>query len=424
MHRKTQQCGLVLALIAALALPAWSDPVPAGSEFRVNLSPEVKQSNSSGAVAPNGRTLLVWENFQLGLRGRFFNPDGSPATGELALVPNQHLASGVTHGVETLRVDPFAAFLPNGEFLLAWTEERDDVTNDILEQRLVLDRDVYLQRFTGAGQKIGQPAQVNPAGPGFQNYPRLLVRGNQPTLVVWQSDARDSSSAGDGVFGRFATKAVGRPYGATFKVSLLPGLAGRPAVAGLPNGKFLVVWHQDDGQGLGVFARAFTLTPQGLPDPASVQVRINSDLRGEQSRPAVAARGAADYLVVWQGQGDSPSESHVFGRFVAPNGDLAAKIVQVSQHAGTTQISPSIAHFQNGNFLVTWLDYLDNAPLGVFGVTLDGKGNRKGAEIAISQQRIGAHFRTAIAASDSSILIPYESYLNLRNGITARRLVP
>ena len=427
MRTKSSSWRSALALTAALALsggPAWSDPAPTGAEFRVNTSPEVKQSNPVGAVAPNGKTLLVWENSRLGLRGRFYNADGSPASAEIGLVANQRLSGIQTRGIETLRIDPFLAFLPSGEFLLVWTEERDDVRIDIIEQREVLDRDVYVQRFTANAQKIGQPARVNPAGPGFQSYPRVLLRGNLPALVVWQSDDRVAAATGDGVFGRYVTKAAGRPFGETFKVSLLPGLAGRPAVAGLPNGKFVVVWHQNDGQGLGVFARAFTLTPQGLPDPNSVQVRINSALGGDQARPAVAARGAADYLVVWQAPGATASEAHIFARFVSPNGDPAARIVQVSQKAGNTQISPSIVHFQNGNFLVTWLDWFQNGPLGVFGQTLDGQANRKGVEIKISEQPIGAHFRTAIAASQSTIFVPYEGYFNQVNGITARKLLP
>jgi hypothetical protein len=288
----------------------------------------------------------------------------------------------------------------------------------------VLDRDVYIQRFTGKGQAIGQSSRVNPTAAGFQSFPRLLVRGNQPALVVWQNDDRTTSEANDGIFLRSVTKAAGRPFGAAFKVNELPGLAGRPAVAGLPNGKFIVVWHQDDGHGLGVFARTFSLTAQGLPDPNAGQVRINSSTAGEQSRPAVAARGAADYLVVWQGQGETANEAHIFARFVSSAGDPAAKITQVSQVAGNVQISPSIAHFNNGNFLVTWIDWHQNAPQGIFGQTLDGQAKLKGDAFQISEQPIGSQFRTSIAANDSTIVVPYEAYFNLVNGITARRLVP
>lgn len=425
MSNKPSPWRSAIALAAAfVALPAWSLLRPAGAEFRVNASSEQKQYNPHGAVAPGGRTLLVWENANLGLRGRFYNPDGTPATAEISLVPNQRLTGIQTRGIEAIRTDPFVAFLPSGEFLLAWTEERDDVSLDILERREILDKDVHIQRFTANGQRIGQAARVNPAGPGFQSYPRVLVRGNQPALVVWQSDDRTQSDTQDGVFLRYVTKAGGRPFGETFKVSLLPGLAGRPAVAGLPSGRFMVVWHQDDGQGLGVYARAFRLTPQGAPDPASIQVRVNSSIGGDQARPAVAARGNSDYLVVWQGPGATSNEAHVFARSVSPAGEPAAKIVQVSQKAGNIQISPSIAYLRSGGFLVTWLDWFGNAPLGVFGQLLDGQGNLSGAELKISDQPISAHFRTTIAAGPATIVVPYEAYFNQVSGITARRLVP
>jgi hypothetical protein len=180
-----------LALLPALAAPVLAQPRPVGDEFRVNGITESKQHNPVAAFNAAGSALVVWENENLGLRARFYGRDGAPQTGELALVANQKLTTVPVQGTEVLRKDPAVAFLAGGEFLLAWTEERDDVQSDIfIERRTVLDRDVYVQKFSAAGVAQGAPVRLNTTTAGFQSVPKILVRNGLDAVVVWQSDDR------------------------------------------------------------------------------------------------------------------------------------------------------------------------------------------------------------------------------------------
>jgi hypothetical protein len=412
-----------LALLIPLAAPAHAEPRLLGAEFRVNGADDSKQHNPTAAAAPNGRTLVVWESEKLGLRGRFYRPDGSTAGGELALIANVRLSGFPARGVETLRKDPALAFLPTGEFLLAWTEERDDVILDVLEHREILDKDVYLQRFGPSGLPIGSPVRINTATPGLQSLPKILVRSSWPVVVVWQSDDPANLGGGSGIFGRLATKANGRPFGASFRISTENEPAAGPAIAGLPSGDFLVAWEADDGNGLGSFVRAFFRDLSQTP-PSYIETRVNAAVGGVQRRPAVAAAGTTGYFVVWQGQWDSPATSRIFGRFVDPKGNTNPRTLEISKGFGATQISPSIARRGNGDLLVTWLDWNGLAPLGVFAVTLDAKGNARGAEVKVSEQPLSAHFRTALALAGDSALLPWEGFIDLKQGITARRIAP
>src|SRR5690348_9688562 len=133
---------LTLALLPAIAAPVLGQPRPVGDEFRVNANTPYKQRNPVAAYNASGSVLVVWENDRAGLRGRLYGHDGSPLSGELSLVANQILPRIPAQGLEVIRKEPAVAALPSGEFLLAWTQERDDVSIDLfLETRTPLDRD-------------------------------------------------------------------------------------------------------------------------------------------------------------------------------------------------------------------------------------------------------------------------------------------
>jgi hypothetical protein len=402
-----------LALLAAV--PVLGQPRPLGTEFRVNGNSESKQRNPVAAFSAAGTALVVWENEQSGLRGRFYGQDGVPATGELALVANQKLQSLPARGVEVVRTDPAVAFLPSGEFLLAWTEERSDVSVDIFyEQRDVIDRDVYLQKFSAAGSPLGAPVRLNGSTSGFQSLPKILVRNGADAIVVWQSQ---KAGGGNGVFGRYV-RATGEPNGGDFKIA--SGNAANPTLAGKPNGNFLVSWEASDGNSLGVFARIFDGT-------SNAAIRVNSDVAGLQRRPAAAFdRTSNGWLVVWQGQSDNnPRHSHVFGQFLGSAGNLVGPQFRVSIGVGPTQISPSVAASANGNFLVTWLDYKEVFPLGLFGVEIDKLGNAIGSEVAINARQVNAQSRTSLAVTAAGkALIPWEGFTSsdFHSDIAARQV--
>jgi hypothetical protein len=413
---------LSLALLTAIAAPALGQPRPVGNEFRVNASTVSKQHNPVAAFNAAGSALVVWENDQMGLRGRFYGHDGPPLTGELGLVANQKLSQVPSHGLEILRKEPAAAFLPTGEIVLAWTEERDDVSVDLfVEHRTVLDRDVYVQKFSAAGTPLGTPVRVNATTSGQQSNPRLLVRDGADLLVAWQSDVRSTSGVGDGIFGRLLRPANLQATGGELKLSSASGLAANPALSAGTNGGFAVAWEAPDASSQGVFVRLFDRSAA----PRGAEFRVNTTVAGLQRRAAITFDpNTGGYLVVWQGQAGSIKRSHVYGQFLGANGSFVGPQIQVSKGVGTAQISPSVTG-TNGHFLVSWADYSDIFPIGVFSVEIDRLGNAVGDEVEINSAPINAISRTSIAmSSQGDVLIPWEGFTSNPNapGIAARRV--
>ncbi|HEX3553709.1 MAG TPA: hypothetical protein VIA62_10835 [Thermoanaerobaculia bacterium] len=405
---------VVLVLLTVTAVPTMGQPQFAGAEFRVNGNTGTTLRNPAAAFSAGGTAVVVWEDERNGLRGRFYDRNGNPLTDELALVANQTLSGLPAHGVEVIRKDASVAFLAGGDLLVAWTEERDNVSSDILfESRQVIDRNVVVQRFSASGVAQGLPARLNAAVAGYQSQPKVLVRnaGLDP-FVVWQTE--------DGIFGRAFRVDKNKAVGPELKISTRPGAAGNAVIAADAAGNFLVSWEAADGSSQGVYARLFdrTATPLGS------EFLVNTTVEGLQRRPAVTAVKSGGWLVVWQGQAGSIKNAHVYGQFLGGAGSFVGPQLRISQGVGPLQISPSVAQVANGNFLVTWTDWKEPFPVGLFGVEIDKLGNAVGDETAINSRPIGSQFRTALAAFGSTVLIPWEGYTdsNSRPGISARRL--
>jgi hypothetical protein len=73
---------------------------------------------------------------------------------------------------------------------------------------------------------------------------------------------------------------------------------------------------------------------------------------------------------------------------------------------------------------VAWTDWTDPFPQGLFAVEVDRLGNAIGAEVKINTRPINAQMRTAVAASEFGVLIPWEGFTtsNVKPGISARRV--
>ena len=146
--------GFTLCL-AALALPMVAATASA-QEIRVNSTGDIKQRTPAAAFSGDGGYLVTWVNERDGLVGRSFDPNGQPRGLDRVLVPNVNLASIPGEGDVKAQREPAIATLPNGNFLVAWSEETAHLKSDIFyEKRTVLDKEIFAQRFDRAGNAQG-----------------------------------------------------------------------------------------------------------------------------------------------------------------------------------------------------------------------------------------------------------------------------
>ncbi len=143
-----------------------ADGSPLGNVTQVNVNSyfdqmdvDVSMDNSGAYVVTWDSYVLTWDSFNVTFEGhvpfvRRYAADGTPLDAiefEVDLTPS--LTS--TH--------PTVAYTASGDFVVAWEV-----------QSAVLDSDVFAQRFSAAGEKIGTRLRVNSQSNGSQGWPPSL----------------------------------------------------------------------------------------------------------------------------------------------------------------------------------------------------------------------------------------------------------
>ncbi|HEX5719864.1 MAG TPA: hypothetical protein VF179_27160 [Thermoanaerobaculia bacterium] len=409
MRPKTSRRLLVAASLTLFALPVFAGLAPKGTELRVNSRTDFKQRNPATAFSASGSALVVWENDQKGLRALFYGKNGQPAGAELTLIENSS-----TPGSERIvnRREPAIAFLSENTIGVAWTEETANLrVVPFLEQRDILDRDIYFQRFNGAGVPVGERIRVNTATAGFQSHPRLITRGGG-VLVVWED-------ADGGIYGRW----LGGSGGEQFKINEAAGTGVAIAASTAGNNRYIAVWEGQDESETGVFARVFDNAGKAVGS----EFRVNTDTAGRQRRPAVAADASGNFMVVWQTD-LAKTESHLFAQLLGSGGNRIGgqRALNAGAESGMVQMAPAVVASAPDRFLVTWLAWPNNrAGLEIAGREFDAAGAAQGAAFWVSENRIERNFRRTSVSTDGKggFLVTWETVIGRSQHIGARRLL-
>jgi len=400
------------------AIAAWAQPALVGHEFRVNQSRESLQLTPVAAFGPADNCLIVWESDIKGILGRFYASNGRPASAEITLVADRQLPTIPGRGEVLLRKHPAVVFLPGGEFLLFWTEERDSLSIDqFYEERHILEQSVRGQRFSAAGKPVEASFAVSQRETGFQRRPHAVLTKSD-VMVVWEgAEGWRTSTA---VSGRVLTRR-GQARSAAVRLDAGQGLHVRDVVlASNAEGEALAVWEKTTPDGdFEVVARPLDRNgavsgPEIVPYASSV---------GRQRRPAVVATRGGDFLVAWQSYRPGGTRYGIFGQLLSPAGVAVGAERQLATGVGEDQIAPALALLPSGDVIATWLDWVGATPIGVYAVVVDEAGVPLGAEVRVSEDKIYPQYQNAVAASPrGTIIAAWESRLDRGRGIAARRL--
>lgn len=431
MKQKTRLFCAFAVLACLVALPvaaAASNPQPTGSEIQVNTNNASQLHHPVAAFDAAGRSMVVWENDLLGLRGRLYDASGKAVGSELSLVANASWSVLPGTAPVTFHRDPAVVFLPSGDFLLAWAEEQGVLEWTIFFENLqVASREIVVQRFDVSGQPTSRASTISSGGLGLKSRPQLAVRPGGDVVATWMSAYGPARTpASDlGVFTR-QLAATGRPTGNATQVDAVAGSIGvTPAVAVEADGSFLVAWSSQKGSdsfNTSIYARAFGPSGAALGAP----IAITSHTVGPQARPTVASDRQGSYLVAWQSYFNDIWHARILGQIVSKAGGLLGKQQTISNGGGDgknyAEIAPTAVAAPGGTFVLGFMEYDTWFPVGLAALQVDHSGAPLGSQTWINNQQIGAQLRTALAGDGAGhFLAPYEGYLNqIDMGILAR----
>jgi hypothetical protein len=294
------------------------------------------------------------------------------------------------------------------EYLVVWSA--DDDTGTLVRA----EREIFGQRVSATGAKIGADFRLSDMGPDGQTYygayfPAVAYNSaDNEYLVVWWGDDATGGLVNNEfeIFGQLVDAASGAEIDADFRLSDM-GPNGdtdydayRPAVAYNSTGnEYLVVWYGDDDTDdlvddeLEIFGQrvnAATGAEIGANDFRLSDMGPNGDANYGAYPPAVAYNSVGnEYLVVWSGNDDTGelvnNKYEIFGQRVSASGveigaDFRLSDMGPDGNAIYDAYYPAVAWSSVGNeYLVAWHGDDDTGDLvdeefEIYGQRVDGKG--------------------------------------------------
>ncbi|NDD11129.1 MAG: hypothetical protein EB072_00440 [Betaproteobacteria bacterium] len=280
------------------------------------------------------------------------------------------------------------------------------------------DFGIYAQRFDDKGTPIGPEIQVNKTKSGSQSFSDdevalQAVAGlpNGGFVVVWRSDGSTDTSSWGVVAQRFDSQ--GLAAGAEIAVNTSTNDQQRdPSVAVLTNGRFVVVWMDNnpadsgaakDSSDWGVYGQLFS--DQG--SKIGGEFLVNTNTTGSQLWPHVAPTSGGGFVVTWSDQ--SGGNTIKAQRFDVAN-DAVAKLGSefVIGTAGSANAGSTVA-IQTGGFWSVWQAY-DGSERGVYLQRFNADGIAVGSPVLVNTTSVGNQDSPQIdVRNDESFVVVWSS---------------
>lgn len=408
--------GLLLTTLPAFTWPAAAQPIFETDEFRLNVDQTGPQSTPAAAFHRSGSFVGIWESTLRGVVARFFHRNRAPVGDDVILQANDPIGPLPFRDSITVHKQPVLAMTRERNFLLVWTEEKQDVSIDIFfESRIVTARTLFGQMFNLNGQPLGNRFRIGEVDGGLENGADLAVDGNGDVTVVW----RRFLDGEVGLFGR-RFNGAGHPLSPEFRIDEGAGSteAARARVASLADGTSLVVWEgccDDGGENgeLGIFGRFFGDLGIAISD----SFQINTTTEGNQRVPVAVGEGGR-FVVAWQGPTGEVENGRdvfrVYGRRIDLDSGLSGDERILSSGLGRAHSSPAVAVGIEDDVILTWMAWVDDFRVGVFGTRLSLEGEQiepKTDAFRISQNPIGGQFRLGLSATPlGRFLVVWEGF--------------
>ncbi len=286
--------------------------------------------------------------------------------------------------------EPSVAYNPQrGQYLVAWQG-----------MMAATGYNIYAREVSTSGVVSPAVIVVTEAGQ-HQLYPSLAYDAQSDQYwVVWQ-DGR----SGTGYHIRVRRlSSVTTPVGDETVVDASTGDAELPRLA-CGGGRCVIVWREETGGVLAVYARAYDTTGSPLTTPMRL---IPSDAQGDL--PDIAYDSKADrFLAVWS-ERHNGSEwdimAQALGVDLTPAGDLVTVCAAVGD-----QLQPRVAYGKASNhYVVVWSDKRGGPNGDVYGQVLANTGQAQGPNLVLFAGSIDDG-DPAISASDNAdqFLVAYEA---------------
>jgi hypothetical protein len=390
-----------------LGLAAPNDPI--GDQFQVNSYTTSYQHWPAVAMDSDGDFVVVWvsdgssggDNSDYSIQGQRYNAAGVPQG-------SQFQVNSYTTNVQR---DPAVSLDSGGDFVVVWGSQGSDSTD-------TEGYSIQGQRYNSAGVPQGSQFQVNNYTTMNQFAPAVALDSDGDFVVTWASDGSSGDTSNSSIQGQRYDSA-GTPQGSQFQVnSYTTGGQTGAAVSMDSDGDFVVVWASEGSFGSDSSSRSI----QGQRYDAAgtsqgSQFQINSYTTNQQTGPAVALDSDGDFVVVWQSDGSSTSDTDNYsiqGQRYNSAGAAAGSQFQANSYTTNEQRLPDVSLDGDGDFIIVWQSDggvgTDPNGLSIQGQGYDSAGAPQGSQFQVNSYTTSYQAYPAVALdSDGDFAVVWTS---------------
>ncbi|RZM78283.1 hypothetical protein C3B51_15455 [Pseudoalteromonas rubra] len=207
------------------------------------------------------------------------------------------------------------------------------------------------QRFHANGAKNGEEFQVPGQVSTAYGFPSVSDLPDGGFVVTWHQQADAPETRSDIIAQRYTANGV--PNGARIEVNTSKrGDAFNPVVITLNNGQYVIAWQAPDSAGnYDIVAQRYNT--DGTKSGSEHTLHPGDGIH--QAEVSLSALQDGGYIATWQAQSDNGWG--IFARRFASDGSSSSSIFQVNKDADTTHSDPEISALANGGYVVTWINF-------------------------------------------------------------------
>ncbi len=323
---------------------------PLGTEFQVNTYTTFRQSFPAVAADAGGNFVVVWHSYG------FSGSDSTYSCAQAQRFASPGTSLGTEFQVNTFTTHhqfyPAVAADAGGNFVVVWRSYGSSGSDSS-------GASIQGQRFDSAGTPLGTEFQINTYTTWRQLTPAVAADAGGNFVVVWSSDGSSGSDSSDFSIQGQRFDSAGTPLGTEFQVNTYTTDHQEwPVVALIAGGNVVVVWGSfgssgSDSSGSSIQGQRF----DSAGTPIGGEFQVNTYTTFSQFIAAVAADAGGNFVVVWSSDGSSGSDSSDFSvqgqRFDSAGTPLGTEF-QVNTYTTSLQWLPAVAADAGGNFVVVW----------------------------------------------------------------------
>ena len=212
--------------------------------------------------------------------------------------------------------------------------------------------------------RFGSEFLVNTSTRGAQFSPVTTALADGRFVIAWSDQFGDGSA--EGVKAQIF-RADGTKDGAEFLVNTTTAKEqDTPAITALANGGFVIAWtdsSETGGESYGSSVRAQVFNPDGSKTGA--ELIINTDPALSHRDTAITALPQGRFVVSWtvlSETGNDPSGFSIHAQMFNADGTKRGAQIPVNTTTDQNQTNSEIAAFPDGHFIVSWSDASASTP--------------------------------------------------------------